>query len=453
MIANPIDNQSVGASVLDQPPLRVGLLGLGTVGGGTYHVLRRNAQLIAARTGRSIQISMVAVRNVNRAASVVGGDVVLTNDPFQVVNHPDIDVIVETIGGTTIARELVLMAIAAGKHVVTANKALLALHGTEIFSAAHKQGVMVAYEGAVAVSIPIIKALREGLTANRINWVAGIINGTTNFILSEMKSSGRDFISALQEAQRKGYAEQDPSFDIDGIDAAHKLTLLASNAFGIPLQFDCVHVEGIRSVKQRDMAFAEQLGFIIKLLGIAQHTANGISLRVQPVLIPSDNLLAHVHGSMNAVMVHSDAAGLTMFYGAGAGGEQTASAVIADLVDVSRCMNIAQRHRVPHLAFHASAITQQAVVATAEVVASYYLRVDLCSGVNGLPEITQLLGNAGVQLAQREMLAHHDASDVPSLLLLTIPSPKHRIDQLIAGIEQQAGVVGDVKLMRVEHLN
>ena len=436
-----------------QPPLRVGLLGLGTVGGGTYRVLRRNAQLIEGRAGRKIEIQMVAVRDLERAAMVLDDDVVLTDDPFALVKHPNLDVIVESIGGTTIARELVMLAIAAGKHVVTANKALLALHGTEIFSAARAKGVMVAYEGAVAVSIPIIKALREGLTANRISWVAGIINGTTNFILSEMSSVGLDFDSALGEAQRKGYAEQDPAFDVDGIDAAHKLALLASNAFGIPLQFEGVHVEGIRAVEQRDVDFAQRLGFTIKLLGIAECTADGISLRVHPALIPSSHLLAHVQGSMNAVMAHSDAAGLTMHYGAGAGAEQTASAVIADLVDVSRLMDVAHHYRVPYLAFQHSAMSPQPMVGLGDICFPYYLRIDLCSGNQGLERLEQLLENAGVQLVQRALLANQETSDYSSLLLLTTSGPLHKIDELIAAIEQQAGVLGPVKRMRIERLN
>jgi homoserine dehydrogenase len=283
--------------------------------------------------------------------------------------------------------------------------------------------------------------------------VAGIINGTTNFMLSEMKYKGVDFDAALQDAQNRDYAEQDPSFDVDGIDAAHKLALLASNAFGMPLQFDCIHIEGIRSVEQRDVAFAEHLGFAVKLLGIAERTANGVSLRVQPALIPSDNLLAHVHGTMNAVMVHSDAAGLTMYYGAGVGAEQTASAVIADLVDVSRCMDTAPHHRVPYLAFQESAIAQQAVVAAAEVVASYYLRVDLCSDARGLPELVQLLRMVGVQLVQQELLEPQDSKGDPSVLLLTATGSQQKIHELIAAIEQQAGVDGAVKLMRIERLN
>ncbi len=452
-IAKPFNHPSALASATIQPPLRVGLLGLGTVGGGTYRVLRRNAQLIADRAGRHIKICMVAVRDLERAAVLVDGDVVLTDDPFQLVQNPNLDVIVESIGGTTIARELVMLSIAAGKHVVTANKALLALHGTEIFSAACANGMMVAYEGAVAVTIPIIKALREGLTANRVNWVAGIINGTTNFVLSEMDSNGLDFDTALKEAQRKGYAEQAPTFDVDGIDAAHKLALLASNAFGIPLQFDCVHVEGIRAVEQRDVEFAKRLGFSIKLLGVAQRTARGISLRVHPALIASSNLLAHVEGSMNAVMVHGDAAGLTMYYGAGAGAEQTASAVIADLVDVSRFMGLAPQNRVPYLAFQESAMASQPMVALADICFSYYLRVDLCRGTHGLDGLAPLLEVADVQLVQSELLENPGTSEYATLLLLTASGPQQNIDALVTSIEQQAGVLGPVKRMRIECLD
>ena len=431
----------------------MGLLGLGTVGGGTYRVLRRNAQLIADRAGRHIKICMVAVRDLARAAVLVDDDVVLTDDPLQLVQNPKLDVIVESIGGTRIARELVMLAIAAGKHVVTANKALLALHGTEIFSTARAKGVMVAYEGAVAVSIPIIKALREGLAANRVNWVAGVINGTTNFILSEMNANGLDFDTALKLAQRKGYAEQDPTFDVDGTDAAHKLALLASNAFGIPLQFDCVHVEGIRAVAQRDVEFAKRLGFAVKLLGVAQRTAGGISLRVHPALIPSSNLLTHVEGSMNAVMVHGDAAGITMYYGAGAGGEQTASAVIADLVDVARWMGLAHQHRVPHLAFQESATVGLPMVALGDICFSYYLRVDLCCGSHGVDGLDQLLESADVQLVQREWLTSPGKSEFATLLLLTAPGPQHNIDALVTAVEQQPGVLGPVKRMRIECLD
>ena len=452
-IAKPFSSPLTVVSATILPPLRVGLLGLGTVGGGTYRVLRRNAKLIADRAGRQIKISMVAVRDLERAAVLVDDDVVLTDDPFQLVQNPNLDVIVESIGGTTIARGLVMLSIAAGKHVVTANKALLALHGTEIFSAARANGVMVAYEGAVAVSIPIIKALREGLAANRVNWVAGIINGTTNFILSEMDSNGLDFDTALKEAQHKGYAEQDPTFDVDGIDAAHKLALLASNAFGIPLQFDCVHVEGIRAVEQRDVEFARRLGFSIKLLGVAQRTAGGISLRVHPALIASTNLLAYVEGSMNAVMVHGDAAGLTMYYGAGAGAEQTASAVFADLVDVSRFMDLAQQHRVPYLAFQESAMASLPMFALADLCFSYYLRIDLCHGTHGLDGLDQLLEVAAVQLVQRELLAYPGTSKYSTLLLLTASGPQHNIDAFVTAIEEQAAVLGPVKRMRIECLD
>ena len=336
--------------------IRMGLLGLGTVGAGTYRVLQRNADVIAARTGMRIDVVMVAVRDLARAARVVGADVVLVDDPFTVVDHPDIDVVVEVIGGTTLAKDLVLRAIANGKHVVTANKALLAVHGTEIFAAARAREVMVFYEGAVAVSIPIIKALREGLAANRIEWVAGIINGTTNFILSEMQGKGVGFADALAHAQGLGFAEADPTFDVEGMDAAHKLSLLASNAFGVPIPFDKVHVEGISQLDSADLAFAERLGYCVKLLGIAKRCAGGLDLRVHPTLVPAVHLLAHVNGAMNAVMVKRDAAGITLYYGAGAGSEETASAVIADLVDVCRTLGLAHRHRVPYLGFQPHAL-------------------------------------------------------------------------------------------------
>jgi len=433
-------------------PLRVGLLGLGTVGGGTYRVLQRNAQPIADRAGRRIEVAMVAVRDVARAAAHIGQDVPLTDDPFELVHHPDVDVIVEAIGGVTIARELVLQAIAAGKHVVTANKALLALHGTEVFAAARARGVMLAYEGAVAVSIPIIKALREGLAANRIQWVAGIINGTTNFILSEMHSQGLDFAAALQAAQRKGYAEQDPAFDVDGIDAAHKLTLLASNAFGIALQFDAVHVEGIRSVAPRDMQCAQRLGYCIKLLGVAQCVDHAISLRVQPVWIAQDHLLAHVHGAMNAVMVQSDAAGLTLYYGAGAGAEPTASAVIADLVDVSRSLDCAPQHRVPYLAFQDTALAARPMVAAGDVCTPYAVRIELGNASQAAPELEALCGSVGVRVVRQEYVTDPDRSDTASLVWVTAPTTGYRIGALTAALERLVGGAGAVRAMRIEHL-
>ena len=354
-------------STQGMPPLRVGLLGLGNVGGGTYRVLQRNAALIAARAGRRIAIDKVAVRNVARARQCVGHGVAVTDDPFELVQDPERDVVVESIGGTTVARDLVMAAIAHGKHVVTANKALLALHGDEVFAKAKVQGVIVNYEGAVAVSIPIIKALREAYSANRIDWVAGIVNGTSNFILSEMESGGQGFQAALQDAQRQGFAEQDPTFDVDGIDAAHKLTLLASNAFGIPLSFHRIHVQGIRGIQVRDMECAGRLGYRIKLLAVARRVGEGIDMWVKPVLLQADQLLAQVDGSMNAVMVCADVAGTSMHYGAGAGAEQTASAVIADLVDIARWSGVAREQRIPSLAFNGIAVRAHPVNVTQEV--------------------------------------------------------------------------------------
>lgn len=436
----------------DIAPLRVGLLGLGTVGAGTYQVLQRNADLIAARTGRRIEIAMVAVRNLARAGAIVGHEVALVDDPFQVVNHPDIDVVVEVIGGTTLARELVLQSIANGKHVVTANKALLAVHGSEIFAAAQAQGVVVAYEGAVAVSIPIIKALREGLTANRIEWVAGIINGTTNYILSEMKRKGVDFSAALADAQRLGYAEADPAFDVEGIDAAHKLALLAANAFGVPVQFDKIHTEGITQLESADVAFAERLGYCVKLLGIAKRTPQGLELRVHPTLIATDHLLAHVHGSMNAVMVKSDAAGVTMYYGAGAGSEQTASAVIADLVDLCRAAGTTPRHRVPYLAFQPGATIAMPVAAMTEAVSGYYLRFTVAQAVQTVPTLLHHFAQAGVRVQQLEVLEHPDAPELKTVLVLLKPTRECVLRGVLAGLAQLPTVVGSVKAIRMESL-
>ena len=433
-------------------PLRVGMLGLGTVGMGTYTVLRRNAKLIAARTGRPIEIAMVAVRNLQRAADLVEDDVELVVDPFLVVNHPDLDVVVEVIGGTSIARDLVLRAIANGKHVVTANKALLAVHGGEIFAAAQAQGVVVAYEGAVAVSIPIIKALREGLTANRIEWIAGIINGTTNYILSEMKDKGASFADALADAQAKGYAEADPAFDVEGVDAAHKLTLLASNAFGVPIQFDKVHVEGITQLDAADVAFAERLGYRVKLLGIAKRNAQGLELRVHPTLVAADHLLAQVNGSMNAVMVKSDAAGVTMYYGAGAGSEQTASAVIADLVDLARSSGMVHRHRVPSLAFLHSAIVELPVAAIENVETAYYLRLDVASVSRTLPKVLGHLADAGVRVQQVEVLEHPDDPELNAVIVLTELTRQRLLHAAIAALEKLPSVMGFAKTLRMESL-
>jgi homoserine dehydrogenase len=416
----------------------VGLLGLGTVGAGTYRVLTRNQSQIKARTGRRFCITQVAVRDMARAASIVGSEVTLTTDPFAVVTHPDIDVVVEVIGGVTLAKTLVLQAIAHGKHVVTANKALLAEHGAEIFAAAEAKGVIVAYEGAVAVSIPIIKALRESLVANRIEWLAGIINGTSNFILSEMRSKGLSFDTALADAQRMGYAEADPSLDVNGIDAAHKLCLLAANAFGTPLQFAQVHTQGIADLQSADMAYAEQLGYRIKLLGVAKRTDAGLELRVHPALVPTDHLMASVEGSMNAVMVNSDATGITLHYGAGAGSDETASAVIADLVDVARAFGASVHQRVPHLAFQTQAVVDLPVLPIAEVVSRYYLRLDLptsemvASGM--MRDALHCLAQAGVDVQSQALLPHHQDAARRVFTVLTLPV-------------QHAALLGSVQLL------
>src|SRR5690625_1158664 len=332
-------------------PIKVGLLGLGVVGGGTWKVLKQNADEIARRAGCHIEVAAVAVRDTEKARALVGDEILVTDQGLEVVQHPDIDIVVELVGGETVAKDWVMEAIAQGKHVVTANKALLAVHGNDIFAAAHKAGVMVAFEAAVAGGIPIIKAMREGLTANRIQWVAGIINGTTNYILSEMRAKGLSFAQALSDAQRLGYAEADPTFDIEGVDAAHKLSLLASLAFGIPVQFDQAHIEGITTLAAEDITHAERLGYTVKLLGITRAREHGIELRVHPTLVPAESMLANVQGAMNAVMVHGDAVGSTVYYGAGAGELPTASAVVADLVDVARLMSADHVHRVAYLAF------------------------------------------------------------------------------------------------------
>jgi len=433
-------------------PLRVGMLGLGTVGSGTYLVLRRNAEVIEARTGRRIELTIVAVRNLERAASIVGPEVRLSDDPFAVVNHPDIDVVVEVIGGTGLARELVLQAIAKGKHVVTANKALLAEHGDEIFAAAQAQGVVVAYEGAVAVSIPIIKALREGLAANHIEWLAGIINGTTNFILSEMKIKGISFAAALAQAQALGYAEVDPTFDVAGIDAAHKLTLLAANAFGVPLQFDKMYVEGITALDSVDIAFAERLGYRVKLLGIAKRSVQGLELRVHPTLIAADHLLAQVNGAMNAVMVKSDAAGLTMYYGAGAGSEQTASAVIADLVDLCRSADSSTQQRVPYLGFQRSQ-TVLPVLDIQDVQSAFYLRLELEDPDHTIPKLMAYLADAAVRVQRLEVFDHPADSRLNAVVLLTHLTTERVLHELLPKLQALPRVIGLVSTLRVQSLN
>src|SRR3984885_4926652 len=382
-------------------PIKVGLLGVGTVGSGTFTVLRRNQEEIKRRAGRGIEIARIAVRNPAKATAALGseaGTVALTDDFNAVVDDPSIDIIAEMIGGTGVARDLVLRAIKNRKHVVTANKALLAVHGTEIFEAARANGVMVAFEAAVAGGIPIIKALREGLTANRIQYIAGIINGTTNYILSEMRDRGLDFATALKAAQELGYAEADPTFDIEGVDAAHKVTIMSAIAFGVPVQFERAYVEGISKLDAIDIRYAEDLGYRIKLLGIARRTEKGIELRTHPTLIPEKRLLANVEGAMNAVVVHGDAVGTTLYYGKGAGAEPTASAVVADLVDVTRLHTADPEHRVPHLAFHPDAMSDLKVLPMTEVVTSYYLRLRVADQAGVLAKVTGLLATADISI-------------------------------------------------------
>ena len=433
-------------------PINVGLIGIGTVGGGTWTVLKRNAEEITRRAGRPIQITAVADRNVDLAKEITGGAARVTNDAFELVKDPEIDIIVELIGGYTVAKDLVMQAIEAGKHVVTANKALLAVHGTEIFTAAQKKGVMVAFEAAVAGGIPIIKALREGLTANRIEWAAGIINGTTNFILSEMRDKGLSFDEVLKEAQRLGYAEADPTFDIEGVDAAHKATLIASIAYGIPVQFDKAYIEGITKLEASDIKYAEQLGYRIKLLGIAKRREQGVELRVHPTLIPAKRLLANVEGAMNAVMVKGDAVGITLYYGKGAGAEPTASAVVADLVDVARLATADAEHRVPHLAFQPDAMSNLPVLPMSDVETGYYLRLRVEDKPGVLADITRILADQGISidaLLQREPEEGEGETDI---IILTHVCKESSADAAIAKIEGLPAQKGKVKRIRLEEL-
>lgn len=442
-------------------PIQVGLLGIGTVGSGTFNVLERNQDEIRRRAGRGIEITMVADLDTERAKSVVGDKVKVVGDAREVIANPDIDVVVELIGGYGIAKALVLEAIAAGKHVVTANKALLAVHGTEIFKAAAEKGVMVAYEAAVAGGIPIIKALREGLTANSIQWVAGIINGTTNFILSEMRDKGLDFDVVLKEAQRLGYAEADPTFDIEGVDAAHKATLMSAIAFGIPVQFDKAYVEGITKLAGADIRYAEQLGYRIKLLGITKRTEKGIELRVHPSLVPSKRLIANVEGAMNAVVVNGDAVGTTLYYGKGAGSEPTASAVVADLVDIARMDGSDPAHRVPALAFQSSSLaaagSELPVLPMAEVVTSYYLRIRVADEAGVLAKITGLLAGAGISIdavLQREAdEVGGEGSTQTDLIILTHDTREGDMDKALAEIQGLPTVLAPITRIRKEELN
>ena len=434
-------------------PVRVGLLGIGTVGGGTFEVLARNAHEIRRRAGRSIEVAAVADLDVARARALVSERARVVADAAQVVADPGIDVVVELIGGTKVARALVLAAIDAGKHVVTANKALLAVHGTEIFARARERGVIVAFEAAVAGGIPIIKALREGLTANRIEWIAGIINGTTNFILSEMRDKGLPFETVLKQAQELGYAEADPTFDIEGIDAAHKATILSAIAFGIPVQFDRCHVEGITGLQAEDIRYAEQLGYRIKLLGLTRRRPEGIELRVHPTLIPARRLIANVEGAMNAVWVKGDAVGHTMYYGKGAGAEPTASAVVADLVDVARMLAADPEHRVPHLAFQPDALADSPILPIADVESAYYLRLSVADEPGVLADITRILADAAISIdavLQREPAEGERRTDI---ILLTHRTIEHRVDGAIVRMEALPTVLSGVTRIRLEDLD
>jgi homoserine dehydrogenase len=443
-------------------PIQAGLL---TVGSGVFHVLRRNQEEIRRRAGRGIEITMIADLDTARAQAIAGPGVQVVSDARAVIANPDIDIVIELIGGYKIARELVMEAIAAGKHVVTANKALLAVHGTEIFEAAHRRGVMVGFEAAVAGGIPIIKALREGLTANTIEWIAGIINGTTNFILSEMRDKGLDFDVALQDAQRLGYAEADPTFDIEGIDAAHKATIMSAIAFGIPVQFDKAYVEGITKLAAQDIRYAEQLGYRIKLLGITKRSHDpatgalqGIELRVHPALVPSKRLIANVEGAMNAVVVQGDAVGTTLYYGKGAGSEPTASAVIADLVDITRLHTADAAHRVPHLAFQPDQMSDVPVLPMSEVVTSYYLRLRVADQAGVLAKVTGLLAAAGISIdamlqrpAARDASAERDVAQT-DLIILTHNVREGTMNDVLAQMQALPTVLAPIVRIRKEEL-
>lgn len=431
-------------------PIRIGLLGLGVVGSGVWTVLAQNGGEIARRAGRHLEVTAVAVRDVAKARALVGSDVRVMTDGMALAQDPDIDIIVELMGGDTLAKDCMLTAIRHGKHIVTANKALLAMHGNEIFAAAQARGVMVAFEAAVAGGIPIIKAIREGLTANRIQWVAGIINGTTNFILSEMRQRGLPFSEVLAEAQRLGYAEADPTFDIEGVDAAHKLTLLASLAFGIPVQFDKATTEGISNLASEDIVHAERLGYRIKLLGITRRRPEGIELRVHPTLVPADCLLANVEGAMNAVLVRGDAVGLSMYYGQGAGSLPTASAVVADLVDVARLQMADPEHRVPHLAFQPESVVDIPILPMVEVRSSFYLRLRVDDRPGVLADLARILSGAGISVGSMFQQPHgeHQAD----IIFLTHEAREGDVDEALRLMQAQPFVRSDVTRLRVENL-
>jgi homoserine dehydrogenase len=438
---------------VETKPIQVGLLGIGTVGSGTFKVLQRNEEEIRRRAGRAIRITKVLARNADKGRALVGDQAQVVADAQQIIGDPAIDIVVELIGGYDTARTLVMQAIAAGKHVVTANKALLAVHGTEIFAAARAKGVMVAFEGAVAGGIPIIKALREGLTANRIEWVAGIINGTTNFILSEMRSKGLDFGAVLKQAQELGYAEADPTFDIEGIDAAHKLTIINAIAFGVPVQFDKAYIEGITKLQAADIRYAEQLGYRIKLLGITRRRESGIELRVHPTLVPSSRLIANVEGAMNAVLVQGDAVGSSMYYGRGAGSEPTASAVVADLVDVTRLHTADPDHRVPHLAFQPGSLASTPILPIDAVVTAFYLRLRVADQTGVLARITGILAEHEISIdavLQRESKEGEKQTDV---IILTHDTVEGRMNSALALMQALPTVLAPIVKIRKEELS
>ncbi len=437
--------------------IKIGLLGLGNVGFGTFSVLQRNQEEIKRRAGRGIEVVAVAVRDVARAEALVAGACKVVNDPSLIVNDPEIDIVVELIGGYDLSKTLVMQAIANGKHVVTANKALLAVHGNEIFAAAQDKGVMVAFEAAVAGGIPIIKALREGLTANRIEWIAGIINGTTNFILSEMRDKGLDFATVLKQAQELGYAEADPTFDIEGVDAAHKATIMSAIAFGIPVQFDKAYVEGISNLNAVDIRYAEQLGYRIKLLGITRRTTvngvEGIELRVHPTLIPAKRLIANVEGAMNAVLVHGDAVGASLYSGRGAGAEPTASSVIADLVDITRLATADPEHRVPHLAFQPNAMTNIEILPMSEITTSYYLRMHVADQPGVLADLTRILAERSISIDAMLQKEPAEGETHTDIIMLTHQTQEKNVTAAIEKMEALNSVVGTVTKIRLENLS
>ena len=433
-------------------PIRVGLLGIGTVGGGTWEVLNRNADEIQRRAGRAIRIAVVADKALGRAKEIVGEKAKVTDDAFGVVRGSEVEIVVELIGGYTVAKDLVLEAIAHGKHVVTANKALLATHGNEIFAAAQKKGVMVAFEASVGGGIPIIKALREGLAANRIEWIAGIINGTSNFILSEMRDKGLAFEAALADAQRRGYAEADPTFDIEGVDAAHKLTILSALAFGIPMQFQKCFREGIQKLTKADIGYAEELGYRIKLLGITRRAKNGIELRVHPTLVPARRLIANVEGVMNAILVKGDAVGPTLYYGAGAGAQPTASAVVADLVDVTRLITADPEHRVPHLAFQPDRLSADPVLPIGEVETSSYLRMRVLDRPGVLADITRILADSAISIEAMVQKEPGEGESRVDIVMLTHLALEKNVERAMGKIEALESVEGRVTRIRLESL-